>query len=308
VQLFGRSDSFFVSPAHFSARDGRHELITESDYTGTLNTHHFDHRTTPLANTAPSLCSNPGIPAGYWDTNGGFNQPGAVLNERLAFAATCDIPNWLNYGFRGSVSVGTDWSLTSWDAFRGPGRPAPQLTRPDDRRSCRVLMASTGITAPSCDSVSRTASGDWLETVPLASSDLPAVRDAMRSFIRTYGRGAPGAKAVVVNVFVWDCAQQYVPPSTPPWHLLHELDDCSSVRADVEGVEDGRSRMDRLHVVAVVPMTIGETQVQIVAGELQVFAQWGGLFGDAGACSTAPTLPACALNPVMNSAFLVPGE
>ena len=313
VQIFGGggdADNFFVTPAHFSPRDSAHELVTESDYTGTHNVHHFDHGTTPLVNTSPDACTSPSAPAGYWDTNGGPNLGSTAAN--LGFAGACDVPNWLNYGFRGSVSVGTNWDDPSWDLFRcgsSPCDPAPQLTPVATRSSCRTLPAWVTASgdpswfAPSCAATAPLTIGDWLETVPLGSVNLSAAHDRMVSFIQTYGRGAPGDKSVVVNVFVWDCAQDYASGS---WTSLEVSGDCSVVSTSSGFSAD---QLDRLHVVAIVPMTVNENDVLINGGgtQLRVAAHWGGIFGDAGSCSTV-TPRGCPLNPLMNSAFLVPGE
>jgi hypothetical protein len=312
------ADNVFVTLAHFSALSGAHQLVTESDFSGTTNTHHFDHGTAPLVNSSPGTCSNPT----GWDTNGGMDPPGPA----------CDIPNWLNYGFRGSVSPGTNWADTSWNVFRCDAspcpEPAPQLTAPIDRASCRGYFP-TWVTTPSCptDAAGRTRTstlGDWLETVAPGSVNLRAAYTAMTYFIQTYGRGAPDDKSIVVNVFVWDCAQHY---GSGSWTTLEDAGDCSQVTSDSGpgpgggsgGGGGGGASLDRLHVVAVVPMTINENDVRInpPGTRLRVSAHWGGLtspagtptavFGDAGACSTVLP-PGCPLNPLMNSAFLVPGE
>jgi hypothetical protein len=307
VQIFGAGgggsdDNFFVTLAHFSARDSAHQLVTESDFSGTANIHHFDHGTAPLVNSSPGTCANPS----GWDTNGGLDSDGPA----------CDIPNWLNYGFRGSVSVGTDWGDRSWNVFRCDAspcpEPAPQLTPATTRSSCTTLPSwvtsggGPGWFAPSCATGAPVTMGDWLETVPLGSLSLGAAHDRMIWFIQTYGRGEPGDKSVVVNVFVWDCAQQF----GPPWAIaLASGDpDCSMVNAGSSG-PGGPVRLDRLHVLAIVPMTVNENDVRINGGgnQLRVNAHWGGIFGDAGSCSST-TPPGCPLNPLMNSAFLVPDE
>lgn len=299
----GSDDNFFVTLAHFSALDSAHQLVTESDFSGTANIHHFDHGTAPLVNSSPGTCGNP---IG-WDTNGGVDPAGPA----------CDIPNWLNYGFRGSVSVGTDWGDPSWSVFRCDASPcpapAPQLSPAATRSSCTTLpswVTSSGDPswfAPSCATGAPPTIGDWIETVPLGSLNLRAAHDRMISFIQTYGRGEPGDKSVVVNVFVWDCAQQY----GPPWAIAFASGDpdCSGVTAGSSGAGGGPVRLDRLHVQAIVPMTVNENDVWVNGGgnQLRVSARWGGIFGDAGAC-TSTTPPGCPLNPLMNSAFLVPDE
>lgn len=273
--------NFFVTFAHYSARDGRHELVTESDYTGTTNTQHYNFGTSPLANSARPVCG-----MSTWDTNG---------EPDLGDAADCDVPNWLNYGFRGSVSPETDWDNSTWTTF--DGQPAPRLTMPSARSSCTSLPA--WVVAPSCADPSSTSTrGDWLETVQTGNVDASTARDRMWSFIDTYGRSDPtGDRYVVVNLPIWDCAQQW----TGVWQTLpFAASDCSTVSPSAP--------IDRVHVLAVIPMAIYRSDVRASGPNLRVTAHWGAVLGDPGICASNPSLSGCDLNPLMNSAFLVPNQ
>jgi hypothetical protein len=239
-----------------------------------------------------------------WDTNG---QP---LASRVS---QCDIPNWFYYGFRGSLSVGTDFSDPSWTRFLSWGpveRPARLRTDPDLRGSC---AAPAYLPKPSCEGASDSARGDWVETV--AGGPTPSMLAAMHAFIDRYGRQVRGAealgKAVVVNIFMWDCAERFDSraPRGDQWDLVvrrsedeDEDADCSAIRP-----RDARTTsIDRVHLFTVVPFTFYDTL--ITSASVQAF--WGDAFGDAGICQSIP-LPStaeCQLNPLMNSAFLVPDE
>jgi hypothetical protein len=122
------------------------------------------------------------------------------------------------------------------------------------------------------------------------------------SFIDRYGRDVPGGgdKSVVVNVFLWDCAESYdaAKPAGSRWQLDPATGDCSS--------DPNFATADRVHLLAVVPMTVFESDVVVAGSSLQLTAHWGDVFGDAGGCASLPTPPGCQLNPLMNSAFLVP--
>jgi hypothetical protein len=284
-------DNFFVSLSHFSPREGGafHQLISESDYTGTANGHHGPRGTLPIANAGPAWCRADGL----WDTNGFAD---------TALSAQCDVPNWFNYGFRGALSVGTNWTLNDagWNSFEA-GRTPPQLTPGASRSSCQTRPV--WVLAPSCELGAPPATGDWVETVPrigVNGVDQQQVHDRIISFINRYGRDIGGGDmSVVVNIFLWDCAQRYTGAGSPAWEFLGASDNCASLNPDDTGLAG------RVHLLAAVPMTILRSEVVMAGPHLHLTARWGGIFGDPGTCSTSPE---CALSPLMNSAFLVPGE
>jgi Flp pilus assembly protein TadG len=318
----GQRFTGLLTYTHFSPReDGAshqsgqvHQLSTESDYTGTTNlgirqAHvHDDGATYPLAQM-PDLGSCSG---NTWDTLG---------MEDLADAATCDLPNWFAYGFRGSVGLGTDWHHASWAGFESaPGfadLPDPMSTDVADRASC---SRSIYLARPSCrrepSNPNDSTLGDWIETVPGDMTTLMANR--MRTFVATYGRvvphsstpvsALPGApllgRAAVVWIPLWDCAEHFnelADQGAPGrWTLLTPAGgDCSQLVSSATTV-------DRVHIAAIVPITVYEGLIE--TSPINVRGVWGNVFGDAGICSEDPLAAGCDLNQIMNSAFLVPDE
>jgi hypothetical protein len=299
-----------VTLSHFSPHEASagsaqvHQLVTESDYTGSPSGYYGHPPTSRLVNVQGACGS-------LWDTNG---------EADLASAGNCDIPNWFNYGFRGSLSVGTNWtpsdSPTGWGdprtetGFEGTPQPLESPNAfPAPRSSCSALTSSPFLTVPSClpDGPASSNIGDWVETVPRAGVNDEDIRDAVVSFIERYGRDVPGGgdKSVVVNVFLWDCAEQFdsTQPAGSRWRLIPSTGDCSAISTSTS--------VDRVHLFAVVPMTIFESEVRLTStdsGSVQLQAHWGDVFGDAGGCASLPPPAGCDLNPLMNSAFLVPDE
>ena len=101
---------------------------------------------------------------------------------------------------------------------------------------------------------------------------------------------------------VWDCAETYdgSKPSGSRWSLIAGAGgDCSQL--------PGGSGVDRVHILTSVPFTFYENLIAISGSTVTVKAYWGDVFGDAGSCAVAldPFPASCALNPLMNSAFLV---
>ena len=290
----------FLAISHYSphesiaGRSQSHQTVTESDYTGTSNGHHGHPSTPRLANSDTRACGG----SASWDTNG---------SASLATAASCDVPNWFNYGYRGSLSVGTDWNDASWSQFEG-AQDETELPDPLSlsRASCTARAASFyNVAPPSC--LLATA-GDWVETT--TGIDPSVVADRMLSFISRYGRDVPMAgggleKAVVVNVFLWDCAERFdAAASEPPrdrWRpITGPGGDCSL----------GTGTFDRVHLFTAVPLTFRESDVVPSTNPtaVNVTATWGHVFGDAGRCGYPSTPAGCGLNPMINSAFLVPSD
>jgi hypothetical protein len=160
--------------------------------------------------------------------------------------------------------------------------------------------------------------GDWVETVNGRAGcdggcgdesenlgDLTSrMRASIRQFIAQYGRVLPnsdGVRAVVVNVFLWDCADQFS-SGTGTWSRASDSS-CGPITDP-----DALRRVGRVHIFTVAPFTVYADDVT----DSHLYGYWGNAFGDAGTCqqswSTVPTPAACQLNPLINSAFLVPDE
>ena len=298
--------SAFISYAHFSPRerDERgvqvHQPITESDYSGIGNSSTFGStHGHPLTGELPAVGN---CPSGLWDTRG--------LGDS-GDAASCDIPNWFYYGYRGSLSLGTDWDDTSWTrSFESVPQAAEMPDAfPASRASCASVASYPRFTAPSCDVAASDPShiGDWVETITTGVNRV-LVANEMAAFIDRYGRVDPstGEKAVVVNVFLWDCGEQYDDEdSGNRWQLLGGADCSTLLLPQVRAA-------DRVHLFAVVPVTIAASDVDVTQrrsrADVYVTGHWGNAFGEAGICRAAPATPGCAMNPLVNSAFLVPDE
>jgi hypothetical protein len=299
-RLFGPSvvsTTYFVSLAHFSPHEsllGRptvHQLVTESDYTGAPS-HHGPGSPYPLVS---GVAGCPGGP--MWTTSGSTD---------LSVAATCDVPNWFFYGYRGSLSVGTDWDpARSWQDFESyPPGQEPPTPLPANRSSCAIVTAYPYLPAPSCPGSGLSTSGDWVETV--SGVDETLIANQVLSFVTRYGRDVPASgggleKAVVVNVFLWDCGERFdttqVPDIRSNWTLVDAGGDCSTAIGT----------FDRVHLLTAVPLTIRESDIHL-SGSSRVEATWGNVFSDAGVCAVEPTPAGCGLNPISNSAFLVRDE
>jgi hypothetical protein len=293
--------SGLVTYSHFSPHersalspDTVHQVITESDYTGTSSGHHGHPSTGAIFPPATGTCG--GL---SWDTIGSADP---------SQAAPCDIPNWFRYGYRGSLSIGTDWNDGSWAGFEAAPR-AVELPNnlPASRASCSG--GPSYFPMPSCTGTPSLI-GDWVETVPGDMTPLMATQ--MIRFVQEYGRLAPngGGLAVVVHVFLWDCAQTFSAgqPAGRRWASLGPVGDLG------DGDQNGcvitrrptRTRsVDRVHLVSVVPVTVYLSDVLTSGSTVTVYAYWGDVFGDAGACALTTPPAGCGLNPLINSAFLV---
>lgn len=301
-----------ITPSHVSTRIGNtHQLLTEADYTATV-AGAGDHRHDPTPRLETNQSDRSICPDPTWDTNGSTDATKAV---------PCDVPNWFYYGFRGSISLGTNWvNDGSWNVYKTYG-PVESPDPLGARQSCDDVTSRPDfhLSTPSCVNANV---GDWVETVSGDVTQNMALR--MEEFIARYGHlvpysgsvvgGAVLGKAVVVNVFFWDCAEHYQ-ASDPPGARWHRIDqrstddgdpsDCSQItRSDVR-----RTTVDRVHVFTVVPFTFYEGLIT-TGGTPTVRAYWGdafGVFGTAG-CAVMPVPSSCELNPLNNSAFLVPDE
>ncbi len=267
--------------SHTSSRAGNvHQYETRSDDTGSL---HAQPPAAPVANRSADLS----CPA-TWDTEGDA--------DRGTFGRGCSIPNWFYYGYRGQLRLATDWSLDPFATYAAGNPPPTPLA--NARSSC---SAPSYFQAPSC-SLSPSTLGDWIETSP---GDLDANTVArIADFVRNNGRAlshsndvvarglnANGSgrfgKAVVVHLFLWDCGERWTGST---WQLIGDATGCASPSELVTP--------DRVHLFSAVPITVYEGLVSTTAVE----AYWGDAFGDPNSCR------ACALNPLSNTAFLVPDE
>lgn len=286
-----------LDPSHQSIRlPSLHQTITESDYSGTT---HLSAPTVPVANRSATC------PTATWDTNGGGG-----FGQSIA----CNIPNWLDYGYRGGFGLGTDWASSTWDTYLGgvAWRPTTQPSElPTTRMSCSA-SSTPFLSRPSCSGVNPNRVGDWIETYPLelTPTDLVNMSARMREYISREGRVLPWStapvrqgpnrgerygKAAIVYIIVWDCAETFDDAITRTWSLIPGSSDCSLLTSG------STPRIDRVHTLSVAPFTFYEGLVTTKAVE----AYWGGAFGDPGVCR--PDGTGCRdLDPLKNTAFLVP--
>jgi hypothetical protein len=293
--------STFVSLSHFSPHEASspafrqvHQLVTQSDVTASSHVHHSDP--TGIPPSAPNM--GPAACGATWETTGSAD---------LTTTALCDVPNWFYYGYRGSLGIGTDWATTgTWHDFESysSGVEAPSPLTPSSRSSCNIRTDFPYFSAPSCSGTGASTLGDWVETV--RGVDPTVVASEIRMFVERYGRdvrrGGVPEKAVVVNLFLWDCGETYAvdsPDVRDNWELVGSSGDCSTATGGA---------FDRVHLFTAAPITIRESDIHDAGPSSYVNATWGGIFGDPGICATEPTPPDCGLNPLINSAFLVPDE
>lgn len=308
----GPSSTFsgIIAPTHDTTRGSggiSNQVVTESDWSASTPARHSHPDTSNLqTHGQPESGCNP-----VWNSMG---------TADLLTAAHCDVPNWFWYGYRGSLSLSTDWTSAvpgTWRNYLDSAWIPTALPLGAARYSC--LDVPSYFPTPSCSA----QVGDWVETVNgkvACDTDSDCQDDGeklgdltatmvvnIRHFIAQYGRelpSSPGVKAVVINVFLWDCADKFS-PSTGIAGTWSRASDPSCGRITVP---DTLRRIGRVHLVTVVPFTVYDDGVT----SDHVDAYWGNAFGDAGPCqqswNTVPTPSACLLNPLMNSAFLVPDE
>ncbi len=242
---------------------------------------------TPPTEVKTDMSGN--CPSG-WDTKGGEDPQNADKQ--------CSIPNWFYYSFQGELSLKSTWPMPL-----SPGREQPSyLTgRPS------ICGADHPHPSPSCDNF---ALGDWLETAGgnvgsgESSRMLERIRD--QGFVGPFSDrpvdpkkpgGAKFGKALVVLIYLWDCAETFTPtqPDGQQWDLIPgAAGDCSRVSKN--------DKPDRVHLFTAAPFTFYEGLVssQVIQG------YWGGMFGDARDCEEwVDGVPVCMLNPLANSAILV---
>ena len=202
----------------------------------------------------------------------------------------CSIPNWVYYGYRGTLTLDTRWSGAALPA----GQETPTSLTP------RSICNPKPDPAPSCDDPTV---GDWVET---AGGTVASLTDVVRDAVSNSPRGTtnlpysnklvPGTntlfgKGLVVLVFLWDCGEKFSKnhAAGDRWDLINpggQNPDCSQLNA----------APDRVHLFTVAPFTIYEGTIS--SGSVKGY--WGGLFGSPDSC------PTCALNALANTAVMVP--
>lgn len=222
-----------------------------------------------------------------WDTQGDHDP----VNHDL----TCDIPNWAYYTFGGRLSLDSSWQGTKLPA--GQQRPADI----GSRSTTVCANPPEGLRTPSCDTH---ALGDWVETaggdaghnIGAQLSQYIALHGVPREYTNDFVPGSSKVKygnAVVVYVYLWDCAETY----GKTWSPVPGVGDCSQIKSS------GSAAIDRVHLFTVAPFTFyaGLVDTQEIKGF------WGGGFGDPSSCQT--DVATCAdLNAFINTAFLVPDD
>lgn len=202
----------------------------------------------------------------------------------------CSIPNWVYYGFRGTLTLDSHWSGGTLPA----GQESPSTL------TTRSVCSPKPDPAPSCDDPTM---GDWVET---ASGTIASLTDVVRDAVASRGamsmpfsnKLVPNTntlfgKGLVVLVFLWECGEKFSKnsPAGSRWDLIvpgGQNPDCSQLN----------SAPDRVHLFTVAPFTIYEGT--ITSGS--VYGYWGGLFGSADSCQS------CALNALANTAVMVPDD
>ena len=200
----------------------------------------------------------------------------------------CSIPNWVYYGFRGTLALDSHWSGGSLPA----GQESPTTL------TTRSVCSPRPDPAPSCDDPTM---GDWVET---AGGTIASLTDVVRVAVQTRGstnmpfsnKFVPGTsttfgKGLVVLVFLWECGEKFTKNGGAGnrWDLVlpgGQNPDCSQLN----------SAPDRVHLFTVAPFTIYEGTIS--SGSVKGY--WGGLFGSPDSC------PSCALNALANTAVMVP--
>jgi hypothetical protein len=276
-----------VDSSRYSSRywpTAAQQLVTKWDQSGSA-------QTPPPDGPTPLLADHSGNCGGTWDTAGGEDPQ----NQNKQ----CSIPNWFYYAFRGVLSLSSTWTALP------ANQEAPSAL------GARSVCGTPPDPAPSCPPGS-SAQGDWIETA--GGNVGQNMSDNMKLRIAQDGTWFEGrsnqvvqsgpnsgnlyGKAMTILVYLWDCAESFnsSAPAGSQWSLIlpsHGGTDCSQLTAS------GNSPTpDRVHLFTVASFTFYEGLVSTQA--IQGF--WGGAFGDPASCQT------CALNPLANTAYLVPDD
>ncbi|HEV8229867.1 MAG TPA: pilus assembly protein TadG-related protein [Candidatus Limnocylindria bacterium] len=248
------------------------QLISDWDRSGSV-----------AAGTMPKPDVSGRCPGGVWDTQGG-----EAPNQ---YNRNCSAVNWLYYQFRGVLSTTTQWS-----APPGP-RQVPPPALPVTRSVCQPGQKPQF--APSCEPGGGQV-GDWVETVigGGGSDVVPGIGSLLRdrgvvtplsNTVITQGpnRGRLHGKAMTLNVYLWDCAENYRGNDT--WDLILVNGDCSRLFGP------GDPTPDRLHLFTVTSFTVYQGLLSV--NEIQGY--FGGVLADPSTCRD------CAVNPFANAVALV---
>ena len=228
---------------------------------------------------------------------------------------TCDVPNWFYYAFGGSLAIDTPWGTLSRPLPAGQSALVGLGNRPS------ICPPPAYIIAPSCDA-GKDMLGDWVEatggdigsnfggvmmqrindqgslndysSLPYPNKNQPCVDPGLPTESNCYG------KALTVDVYLWDCAEDYNGGNWAPIGSSSTSNDCATLgttgnKIIGSGHPGTNGAVDRVHLFAIAPFTFYEALVD--NNRIQGF--WGGAFGNASSC------PSCVLNPLSNSAYLV---
>ena len=277
-------------------------VVTDWDRTGSAAAG------TPLL---PEAVKNFRCSGGLFDTAGNEND-----NRENG---DCAVPNWDYFGFRGTLSLTSDWTAVALPREAPTAYPSGP---PGSRGLCSPSDASWQATygyrldprAP-CDR------GDWVETVK--DNIRKEMNDALELLITTSGGNGVVAdrivnwsgrnnneafgKAVTFLVPLWDCGELYDDRKQQGsrWDLTFRVTnlppadrDCTDPPGKETGTDDWKNLPDRVHVLTVAPFTIYENTIE--TNSIRGF--WGGLFVDPPADAPRP------LWVLANSAYLVPDD
>ena len=286
------------------------QLVTHWDDSGDRFT------STGVANRFGGNACAPPAPAGKWYTDGDENAQ--------SFDKDCSIQNWFYLLFQGQLSLTSDYHTIAWDGsseFKEAPNDGAALSL--SRSAC--ASQPLGLVMPSCNQTGIPGNGylgDWVEAAHTGNVG-NNIATPLQAYIDDFGTGCdasdefcnvpvgPGAgapkygKHVVINVYLWDCAETYVPGGTPgsQWYLTRPKtgSDCSGMQQGND--MNSHDAIDRVHLLTVAPFTFYRGLVD--SNSIKGF--WGGLVTDPGACQVNPNAPGCSsLGLFSNGVFLVP--
>ena len=262
------------SPSFGTAGIVTPQLVTQPDS--------WAHAPNALVADQSASCGNT-FGAGLWDS---WGQADTQQDKQ------CSIPNWVYYGFRGTLSLDSQWASLP---------PGSQQESPSTLTT-RSICTPPPNPAPSC---AHPTWGDWVETAGGQVADMsPVLRRALAdrgsSSMPYSDRFVPGTttrfgKGLVILVFLWDCGEEFNKNAAvgSQWSLIvpgGQNPDCSQLN----------KAPGRVHLFTVAPFTVYEGTVGFNGGNNTVSGYWGGLFGDPDSCQS------CALNGLANTAVMVP--
>jgi hypothetical protein len=303
------------------------------DYTPFQGMVDFSRYSVHVANGQPSCYGSP-LPATcvpqlitHWDDSG---PPSSPLNSTVSPQVNCTYPGnskWITWGddVQSGNVAGDDsqCSIPNWAAKPFGNDPANASTgqlRVDTARgasvdlgSVRTTVCSTAnkppapLVSPSC---ADPTVGDWVETNNANTAN--KLSDSLLRYIAANpktdqfadvlctscpGGTTPYGRYVVMNVYLWDCADTY-DPTLKTWTLVEPKaggpgpKDCSDIH---KKANISPQTIDRVHLFTIAPFRFYEGLVQ----SSSISGFWGGLVsGDAGC-------PTCVLNQFSNAVVLV---